>query len=309
MDLTIVTPAYNEAGNLREFCAQLQPVLKGLNLFYEIILVDDGSRDGTWAEIQQLGKEQSSVRGIRLSRNFGQQIALSAGIEAAAGKAVITMDADLEHPPNQVPRMVNAWRNGAKLVLAVRKHEGGLPLVKRLGTSIFYGLFNRLSKTSIGSNVPDFRLMDRQVVNEFLRLKERDRFLRGLVNWLGFTPVTLEFSTEARRGEESRYSFHKMAHLAADAITSFTSAPLRMAFYVGIFVFLLSAAYLAYAVYIALFTSQAVRGWASLISVVLLLGGLQLVFLGVVGEYLSRVYNEVKQRPLYVVEETVNLDQ
>ncbi len=309
MDLSIVTPAYNEADNLREFCAQLQSVLKGLGLFCEIILVDDGSRDSTWNVIQQLGQEQPCVRGIRLSRNFGQQIALSAGIEAAVGKAVITMDADLEHPPQQIPRMIETWRNGAKLVLAVRKSERGLPLVKRLGTRIFYGLFNRLSRTHIGNNVPDFRLMDRQVVKEFLRLKERDRFLRGLVNWLGFDPVILEFSTQARRGKDSRYSFRKMAHLATDAITSFTAFPLRLAFYVGIFVFLLSAVYLAYAVYIVLFTSQAVRGWASLISVVLLLGGLQLVFLGVVGEYLSRVYNEVKQRPLYVVEETVNIEQ
>ncbi len=309
MDVSIVSPAYNEASTLAEFCEQVLPVLEEQKLSYEIVFVDDGSSDGTWTLIRQLGRENSRIRGIRLARNFGQQIALSAGIEAAKGRAVLTMDSDLEHPPQMVPQMIEAWKNGAKLVLAVRKQEQGLPFLKRIGTRVFYSLFNHWSKIPIGINVPDFRLMDRQVVDEFLRLKERDRFLRGLVNWLGFKPVLLEFSVDSRRSKDSRYTFHKMARLAADAITSFTAFPLRMAFYVGLFVFLLSALYLGYAVYIALFTERAVRGWASILSVVLLLGGMQMVFLGVMGEYLSRVYNEVKQRPLYVVEETANLEQ
>jgi dolichol-phosphate mannosyltransferase len=307
IDLSVVSPVYNEEQVLEAFCDQLTQVLSSLDITYEIILVDDGSSDQSPAIIAKRCEADPSVKAIHLARNFGQQAALTAGIEAALGRAVVTMDADLQHPPQELPRMVAAWKQGNALIAMERDVTKRISLVKRTGTALFYFFLNRWSEIPLGHNMPDFRLMDRAVVDRFKEFPERNRFIRGLVNWLGFKPLVLHFSAPADQKEQTNYSFRKMAHLAMDALTSFTAFPLRVALYSGLVVSLFSAAYLLYTLYVALFLDTAVKGWASLISVILFLGGCQMVFLGIIGEYLFRIYTEVKRRPIYIVKQTRNV--
>jgi polyisoprenyl-phosphate glycosyltransferase len=307
IDLSVVSPVYNEEQVLEAFCDQLTQVLSSLDITYEIILVDDGSSDQSPAIIAKRCEADPAVKAIHLARNFGQQAALTAGIEAAMGRAVVTMDADLQHPPQELPRMVAAWKQGNALIAMERDVTKRISLVKRTGTALFYFFLNRWSEIPLGHNMPDFRLMDRAVVDRFKEFPERNRFIRGLVNWLGFKPLVLHFSAPADQKEQTNYSFRKMAHLAMDALTSFTAFPLRVALYSGLVVSLFSAAYLLYTLYVALFLDTAVKGWASLISVILFLGGCQMVFLGIIGEYLFRIYTEVKRRPIYIVKQTRNV--
>lgn len=301
IDLSVVSPVYNEEQVLEAFCDELTQVLSSLGITYEIILVDDGSSDQSPAIIAKRCEADPSVKAIHLARNFGQQAALTAGIEVALGRAVVTMDADLQHPPQELPRMVTAWKQGNALIAMERDVTKRISLVKRTGTALFYFFLNRWSEIPLGHNMPDFRLMDRSVVDRFKEFPERNRFIRGLVSWLGFKPLVLHFSAPADQKEQTNYSFRKMARLAMDALTSFTAFPLRVALYSGLVVSLFSAAYLLYTLYVALFLDTAVKGWASLISVVLFLGGCQMVFLGIIGEYLFRIYTEVKRRPIYIV--------
>lgn len=308
IDLSIVVPIFNEEGVLGHFCEELVGVLGSLDLAYEVILVDDGSMDGSWSIVKRRCRDSSVFRGIRLTRNFGQQIAITAGLQRSKGSAVICMDADLQHPPSLIPDMVDAWKRGALVVNTFREDEEKMPLVKRWGTRMFYSLINKWSDTPISVSSPDFRLMDRRVVDRFLGFGERDRFVRGLVNWLGFKTETLSFSARPQPTKESRYTFGKMAHLAADALTSFTAVPLRLAFYMGITISFLTALYAMYVLFVKLVADTAIKGWASLIMVSLFLGGCQMIFLGILGEYLHRIYNEVKRRPLYITDEELNID-
>jgi glycosyltransferase involved in cell wall biosynthesis len=307
IDLSIVSPVYNEAQVLDAFCDRLITILEPLHLSCEVILIDDGSSDATPDIIARRCDFDPCFRAIHLARNFGQQAALTAGIEAARGSAVITMDADLQHPPEELPRMIEAWKQGNQLVTMERDATQRISLIKRAGTSLFYFFINRWSDISLGRNIPDFRLMDRTIVDRFKELPERNRFVRGLINWMGFKPQVLHFKAPAGPKDATGYSFRKMVHLAIDALTSFTAFPLRMALYSGFAISFLSAVYLFYAIYVALFLDSAVKGWASLISVVLFLGGCQMVFLGIIGEYLFRIFTEVKQRPLYIVKKTRNI--
>jgi glycosyltransferase involved in cell wall biosynthesis len=309
IDLSIVSPVYNEAQTLDAFCDRLIALLEPLHLACEIILVDDGSGDATPDIIAKRCDADGRFRAIHLARNFGQQAALTAGIEAARGKAVITMDADLQHPPDELPRMIEAWKQGNPLVTMERDDTDHIPLIKRAGTALFYFFINRWSDIPLGRNTPDFRLLDRTVVDQFRALPERNRFVRGLINWLGFKPLVLHFNAPADHKEHTGYSFRKMVHLAIDALTSFTAFPLRIALYSGLGISLLSAVYLLYAIYVALVLDSAVKGWTSLISVILFLGGCQMVFLGIIGEYLFRIFTEVKQRPLYIVKNTRNFQE
>ena len=307
MDLSIVSPVYNEGQVLEAFCDQLTQVLSSLGITYEIILVDDGSNDQSPVIIAKRCNADPSVKALHLARNFGQQAALTAGIDVALGKAVVTMDADLQHPPQELPRMVAAWKQGNALIVMERDFTKHIPFIKRTGTALFYFFLNRWSETPLGHNIPDFRLMDRSVVDRFKELPERNRFILGLVSWLGFKPLVLHFSAPANQKDHTHYSFRKMAHLAMDALTSFTAFPLRVALYFGLIVSLLNVAYLFYTLYVALFLGTAIQGWTSIISVILFLGGCQMVFLGIIGEYLFRIYAEVKRRPIYIVKQTRNI--
>lgn len=300
--ISVVIPVYNEEPNLLTLHKRLSNVISRGD---ELIFVDDGSNDQSWDLISRLHREDNRVRAIRLSRNFGHQVALMAGIDIAKGNAVITMDADLQHPPEFIASLVSKWKEGYEVVYATRSHRGHLRLFKRLTSSSFYRLTQLIARRAPPPLAADFRLLDMKVVNELRKLKERTRFLRGLVGWVGFEEICIPYEEDRRHAGTSKYTFAKMVRLAVDGITAFSSFPLRLSFYFGLLVSILSFIYALYAIYVHFFTSEAVPGWTSVLVSVLFLGGVQLITLGIVGEYLSRVYEEVKERPLYIVRESL----
>lgn len=299
--ISIVVPVYNEQGSLKELCARLTAVLKPLNLAYEIIMVDDGSTDQSLETIQELRQADPRLKYLSFSRNFGHMVALSAGLDHAAGDAVITMDADLQHPPRLVPRLIEQWEKGAEVVNTVRRESKGAGPFKKYSAGAFYWLINRLAKIDLAPNTADYRLLDRKVVDTLNSLRERSRFFRGLVSWVGFRQSFVEYEADPRFAGRSKYSLGKMIAFAIDGITSFSAAPLRLATYLGLASALFSFIYIIYAVYAHFFTKNTLEGWTSVLVTVLFIGGIQLIFLGVIGEYLGRVFEETKQRPLYIV--------
>jgi polyisoprenyl-phosphate glycosyltransferase len=267
--------------------------------------VDDGSSDDTATVLHQLCGSDERVRGVRLSRNFGQQIATTAGLEHAAGDAIVLMDADLQDPPELIGEMHARWREGYHVAYAQRTERTGETPFKLWSSKLFYRLVNRLSRVPIPADTGDFRLMDRAVVDALLRMPERDRFLRGMVSWVGFRQVPVPYRREPRFAGETKYPLFKMIRLAVDAVVSFSFAPLRLAVWTGFFVLGLALLGIIYAVALRFFAdpSQWVRGWASTFVAILFMGGVQLISLGIIGEYVGRIYGEVKQRPLYFVRE------
>jgi dolichol-phosphate mannosyltransferase len=265
--------------------------------------VDDGSRDDTPRLLHELAATDSRVRGLRLSRNFGQQIATTAGLENASGDAVVVMDADLQDPPELIETMLARWREGNHVAYAKRTERTGETAFKLWTARIFYRLVQRISRVSIPSDTGDFRLMDRRVVDAFLRMPEQDRFLRGMVSWVGFRQVAVPYKREVRFAGKTNYPFLKMLRFAIDGIVSFSFAPLRLAVWTGFFAIGVALMGIVYALLLRFFfdPSQWVRGWASLFVAVLFMGGVQLISLGIIGEYVGRIYGEVKQRPLYLI--------
>lgn len=302
--VSIVSPCYNEAEAIGRFHAELARVLESLDSFeFEIILVDDGSTDGTLARLNQIAARDPRVRVYGLSRNFGHQAALSAGLDAATGDAVLMMDSDLQHPPSLIPRLLLQWREGFDVVSTVREQTEGVGPLKRITSNGFYHLFNRLSGTRIEPGAADFCLLSRRACDAITSLPERHRFLRGLVTWIGFTRCFVPYRAAERVAGESKYTTRKMLRLAADAIFSFSAQPMRFATRLGLTVVAIGLTYLGYVVGRALLLGDLVEGWASLIGVVLLLGGVQLTFLGVIGEYVGRIFEEAKGRPLYLLKQ------
>ncbi len=272
---------------------------------FEFIFVDDGSTDATAAVLHELSLTDARVRGVRLSRNFGQQVAATAGLEHATGDAVVLMDADLQDPPEIVGQMIARWREGYHVVYAERTDRAGETAFKLWSAKAFYNIVNRVSQVRIPPDTGDFRLMDRQVVDALLRMPERDRFLRGMVSWVGYRQVAIPYQREARFAGETKYPLLKMIRFATDGILSFSFVPLRLAVWTGFFTLGLAFLGIAYAVLLRFFfdPSHWVRGWASTFVAILFMGGVQLVSLGIIGEYVGRIYGEVKQRPLYFVRE------
>jgi len=307
--ISIVIPAYNEAGNLAKLYSELVKVLPSLNMSWEIILVDDGSRDNTWMEIVSLCKSDTRIKGIRLSRNFGHQYALFAGLSQAMGEAVITMDADLQHSPQVVPTLVDEWQKGNKIVHTVRLDSRDLPFLKKVTSKLFYRIFSFLSGVKIEPGMADFRLLDRQVVDEIIRLKESRLFLRGLVQWVGYPNSKVEFESGHRFSGESKYNFHRMLKFAWTGITSFSIVPLRMAIILGLISSMFAFYRLVYALYIKLFTDKAVPGWASLTIVVSLLFGILFILIGILGEYMARILEEVRSRPRFIISESIGFNE
>ena len=304
MLLSIVVPCYNEEAVLWELHRRLIAVLEQLDdTRFEIIYSDDGSHDQTPDILRQLQASDSRVRVIVLSRNFGHQMAVTAGLECAGGDAVVIIDADLQDPPEVVREMVERWRDGYQVVYGLRGGRAGETRFKRLSAKVFYRFINRLSEIEIPLDVGDFRLLDRQVVDVLLAMPERDRFLRGMVSWIGFRQVAVIYDRAPRLAGQSKYPLMKMLRFAADSVISFSFAPLRLAIWVGFSAIAASFAGIVYALVIRLYTTDWVRGWASIFTAVLFLGGIQLITLGIVGEYVGRIYAEVKLRPLYVVRE------
>ncbi|MHB8468224.1 MAG: glycosyltransferase family 2 protein [Gaiellaceae bacterium] len=301
--LSVVAAAFDEADVLPTFVARVTAVLAGLGGEWELVLVDDGSLDGTWAAIEAAAAAEPRVRGLRLSRNFGHQLALSAGLSVARGEGVITMDSDLQHPPEAIPTLLAAARAGNDVVWAVRSAADAAGFWKRMSARAFYRILNRLSSLELPEGAADFRWMSRRVVAVVLAMPERHRFLRGLVRWAGFRQTFVEYERGPREAGESKYGLRKMLLFAWDAVVSFSSFPLRVASVVGVAISLLGWLYLLYVLAIRVFTTRAVAGWTSVTAAVLLLGGVQLVFLGILGQYVGRMYDDVKQRPLFLVAE------
>ncbi len=276
---------------------------------FELLFVDDGSRDQTLHMLREIAQNHDIVRVISFARNFGHQIAVTAGVDAAMGDAVVLIDADLQDPPEVIPKMIARWEEGYDVVYGTREQRSGESAFKLATAKAFYRVLNSLSEVPIPLDTGDFRLMGRNVVDVLKSMPERHRFVRGMVSWIGFRQVALPYARAERFAGESKYPLRKMLSFAIDGILSFSSKPLRVATGLGAFVSLLSLLGIMYAVYMRVFTATWVEGWTAIMIAVLFLGGVQLMSLGVIGEYLARVYTEAKSRPLYIVRERMGYDQ
>jgi polyisoprenyl-phosphate glycosyltransferase len=300
--VTIVTPFYNEGPGVAGFFAELLPVLDAASGYrFEIVCIDDGSRDDTLARLTDARTRDPRVRILALTRNFGKEAALTAGLDHARGAAVIPIDADLQDPPQLIPLMLEHWRAGAEVVVAKRSDRASDSFVKRTTASLFYRLHNTVSELKIPENVGDFRLMDQQVVAALRQLPERHRFMKGLFAWVGFRTVLVEYKRAPRAAGESKFSGWRLWNFAMEGITSFSTVPLRIWTYIGMAIALLAFGYGGYIVLRTLLFGNPVPGYASLISVMLFTAGIQLIGIGVVGEYIGRIYDETKRRPVYLL--------
>ena len=303
--LSVVVPCYNESEVIELFYRDVRPVLDALEGFeFELIFVDDGSVDDTLERLNRIAEKDPSVRVASLSRNFGHQIALTAGLDAAAGGAVIMMDADLQHPPSLIPVLVRRWREGFDIVLAIRDRTEGASWFKNATSSGFYALLNRLSSTKVPPGAADFCLISDRVLRSLRSMPEHHRFLRGLIAWAGYRRTSVHYQSPRRAAGRTKYSPVKMIALAFDALFSFSAEPLRLALRTGLAITFLGFAYLAWTLIKGFLLHTLVPGYSSLIGVITILGGCQLVFIGLIGEYLARVFDEVKGRPVYLLKQT-----
>ncbi len=290
---------------MRAFCERTTAALAGLP--FEIVIVNDGSSDGTAAVLEELAAADDRIRVVALSRNFGHQTALTAGLEHAAGDAVVMIDADLQDPPELIPDLVEWWRKGSDVVVAVREQREGETRLKLMTAHWFYRLLGRVAQIEVEHNAGDFRLLSRRALDALLAMPERNRYIRGMTAWVGFTHTSVPYHRASRYAGETKFSFFKMLRFSFDAVTSFSYVPLQMATVLG-FVFA-AMAFVGIPVAIAFrLAGEFVPGITTTVIAVLLLGGIQLMAIGVIGEYLARVYDEVKRRPLYVVESKRNFD-
>jgi dolichol-phosphate mannosyltransferase len=298
--VSVVVPVYNEEENLPLLHERVRRALSTVDSF-EIVFVDDGSRDGSVSVISDLQSRDPSIRLVRFSRNFGHQAALSAGLDHARGDAVILMDADLQDPPELLPELLNQWEAGYDVVYAVRqKREEGL--FKRASARLYYRMLRKVADVDIPVDTGDFCLMDRKVVEVLRKLPERNRFLRGLRSWIGFRQVGVAYERPARHAGEVKYTLRKMFKLASDGIMAFTSMPLRLASFLGVLTAAAGMAYMVVALFDRFVRHSTTQGWASLVAVVLVVGGAQLIVTGVLGAYIARIYEETKARPMYIVD-------
>jgi glycosyltransferase involved in cell wall biosynthesis len=298
--LSIILPAYSEEKNIHPLCHEIIAQLEGSSDF-EVIFVDDGSKDQTFQKIEELTSKDARVKGIRLSRNFGHQTALLAGLNESRGDVVIMMDADGQHPPAMIPRLMEKLDEGYDVVNTTRINVKGTSLFKRMSSRWFYRVFNMLSDTRIEPASADFRIMNRKALDAFLSIEEHDRFTRGLVSWMGFRQTQLTYQAEKRMSGKTKYSLRRMGLFAFDGVTSFSSKPLRISMILGLLTILGGFAYMIYAVVMYL-QGHTNPGWTSLLITVLIIGGIQLFSIGILGEYLARIFHEAKRRPHYFIE-------
>jgi dolichol-phosphate mannosyltransferase len=306
-ELSVVAPALDEEANVETLWTEVREALEGVVDGFELIIVDDGSKDSTWQRVNGLARQDSRVRGVRFARNFGHQAAVTAGIDAARGQAVVILDADLQDPPGVIPEMVKLWRDGFEVVYGKREEREGETWFKRLTASVFYRLLRAITRIDIPMDTGDFRLMGPRALAAFRGLPERNRFIRGMVSWIGFPQTAMEYRRRARRAGTTKYRVGKMLRFALDGITSFSFLPLRLATWAGLAV---SAFAFLYLVVVLIFRmlNFVLPGHTSLMASILFLGGVQLIMIGMMGEYLARIFEEVKQRPIYVVGETTDDD-
>jgi glycosyltransferase involved in cell wall biosynthesis len=303
IELSIVVPMFNEEENVEYFFRTLLPVLNSLEMTYEVICVDDGSTDGTWKRLLHYHEADPHIKILSFSRNFGKEVALSAGLNHASGAAIVPIDADLQDPPELIGQLLEKWREGYDVVYAVRRRRLGEGPVKRGTANLFYRVINSLSDTPIPKDTGDFRLFDRRVVEVLNRIPERTRFMKGLFAWVGFKQVGIPYDRQPRHQGNTKWNYWKLWNFALDAITLFSTVPLRLWSYVGIIISFLSFLYGGFLIVRTLVYGRDFPGYASIMVAILFLGGLQLISLGIIGEYLGRVYAEAKRRPLYIVKE------
>jgi dolichol-phosphate mannosyltransferase len=301
-ELTVVVPAFNEEANVEPMYRRLVGALEGVVDGLEVVFVDDGSGDGTWSRVRELAASDARVRGLRFARNFGHQAALTAGVDAAGGRAVVIIDGDLQDPPEVIPEMVKRWRDGSEVVYGQREEREGETWFKLVTATAFYRILRRITNVEIPVDTGDFRLMGPRAVAAFRAFPERNRFIRGLVSWIGFPQSAVRYRRQARSQGETKFPVRKMLRFALDGITSFSFFPLRLATWTGFAVSSFAFLYIAVVLVLkALGISW--LGYTSLMASILFLGGVQLLMIGIMGEYLARIFDEVKRRPLYLVGE------
>lgn len=305
--ISIVIPVYNEDDCLPELYGRLVSVLKGLKKPFEIIFVNDCSTDSTLLFLKKTAKEDPSIKILNLSRNFGQQVAISAGLEHSQGEAVVVMDADLQDPPEIVPDLINLWREGYEVVNAIRKNRKENRL-KRTAYFIFYRLLAVMAEIHIAPDSGDFSLMDRKVVDILNSMPERNRFIRGLRGWVGYKQTELEYDREQRLAGKAKYSYMMLLKLAVDGFVSFSKIPLRIATLLGVVISFFSFIYISYLIFMKLVYNDALFGWTSTIVVISFFGGAQLIISGIIGEYIGRIVDDTKKRPLYILNGKINFD-
>jgi dolichol-phosphate mannosyltransferase len=304
-EISIVIPTYCEEGNIVELYEQLKRELSKSEIHsFEIIYVNDGSNDNSLEKIKELAIRDERVKYIHFSRNFGHQNALRAGLDFAKGDAVISMDADLQHPPELIPTLIAFWRAGNKVVYTKRKDKNDLSFFKKLTSKMFYKFVNYLSETKLEEGTADFRLLDRSVVEALKNFNENNLFYRGIIPGLGFRQHGIDYIPNERFSGSTKYTFSKMVRFALTGITSSSAKPLYFSIYLGAFLALCSFFYALYAIYVSIFTTEAVAGWTSTIASILFIGGIQLMMLGIVGIYLGKLFSESKKRPNYIIEES-----
>jgi dolichol-phosphate mannosyltransferase len=306
--ISLVVPVYNESEVVGTFYERASSALGALDgLDYEILFVDDGSRDDSYAQLTQFAQGDAHLRLIKFSRNFGHQIAITAGIDLARGDCVVVIDADLQDPPEVIATMVERWRAGFDVVYAVREQRDGESPMKLWTASTFYRVLGRLTQIQIPQNVGDFRLMSRRAVDQLKQLREKDRFVRGLVSWIGFNQTGVLYHRDKRYAGETKYPYRKMIKFAFDGITSFSTAPLKLATWLGYITATAATLYMI-SVFVQKLVGITVPGFPTIMVSMLFLGSVQLICLGILGEYLGRIFNEVKPRPMYIIQEMQERD-
>ena len=306
MLLSIVVPVYNEVDNIRKFYTTVKEVLATMDYDHEIIFVDDGSSDDSAGMLRHIGQEDPKVKVLLLARNFGHQLALTCGLDYAKGDAVITMDGDMQHPPELIPELVKHWEAGADVVRTIRDSTEDASWAKSFTSKYYYKVLNRLANVPIVDGGSDFRLMNRKSLETLKHFREHGRFLRGIVGDLGFVQHEFHFVAPPRFAGTSKFSVKKMMRFALDGITAFSRVPLRLALYIGLLCGLLSLVMIGHILFVHFFSDNVISGWSSLGVAIFFLGGVQLVGLGIIGEYVGRIFEEVKQRPLYWVKDSIN---
>ncbi|MFC4184378.1 glycosyltransferase family 2 protein [Saccharococcus thermophilus] len=301
---SVVIPVYNEALVIRETYRRLKRVMEQTDGPYELLFVNDGSEDETIEILKELAVKDETVKYVDFSRNFGHQIAITAGMDYASGKAIVIIDADLQDPPELILDMIDKWKEGYDVVYAKRVKRKGETMFKKVTAYLFYRVLRAATEIDIPVDTGDFRLIDRKVRDQLVYMRERSRFVRGLVSWVGFKQTAVEYEREKRFAGETKYPLKKMIRFSLDGITSFSYKPLKLASLLGFFLSASSVLGIIITLYLKLFTHSTVAGWASLFMVTLLCNGIMFMMLGVMGEYIGRIYDEVKQRPLYIVKET-----
>ena len=307
--LSVVVPVYNEEDNIDVFYERTTPILGSIDERFEIIFINDGSYDHTVDKIKALHAKDPRVKLIDLSRNFGKEIAMTAGIDFACGEIVVIMDVDLQDPPELIPQMVDKWRSGYDTVYATRVTRQGETFLKRATAEAFYSIIKRLSHVDIPKNTGDFRLINRRTVNAIKLMKEQHRFMKGLFSWVGFKQTGIPYVREARFAGRTKWNYWRLWNFAIEGITSFSYLPLQLSSYIGFFIAIVAFIYASFLIVRTFIFGKDVPGYASIMVAILFLGGVQLLFLGIMGEYLGRLFNQVKNRPLYFISDVIGIDK